>query len=171
VAPLDHFNTARLRADRLELRDFDDLYRMHRDLQMMKSLGGLRSEEQTREYLQVNLAHWERYGFGLWMLREAESAVVVGRSAIRHVDVEGQPEVELGYALLPACWGRGLATEVARGMLGLAFSELQLRELVAFSLLDNLASRRVMEKSGGTYEREVVHGGHLHVLYRFRRGI
>jgi ribosomal-protein-alanine N-acetyltransferase len=144
---------------------------MHRDPQMMKTLGGLRSEEQTREYLQVNLDHWERHGFGLWLLREAECSAVVGRSAIRHVDIEGQPEVELAYALLPNHWRRGLATEVARAMLELAFSELRLRELVAFSLPDNVASRRVMEKSGGTYEREVLHGGRRHVLYRFRHGI
>ncbi len=171
VAPLDHFSTGRLRAHRLERRDFDDLCRMHRDPEMMKTLGGLRSDQQTRKYLQANLDHWERYGFGLWILREAERGAVVGRSAIRHVDIDGQPEVEIGYALMPPYWGRGLATEVAKVMLELAHSGLRLRDVVALSLPDNVASRRVMEKSGGIHERDVLHGGHQHVLYRFRHGI
>jgi ribosomal-protein-alanine N-acetyltransferase len=143
---------------------------MHRDPEIMKTLGGLRDDERTREYLRVNLEHWERYGFGLWRLRSIESGTIVGRSALRHIDVEGRQEIEIGYALLPAYWGRGLATEVSRAMVELAFSRLDLGELVALALPENLASRHVMEKSGGVYEREVLRNGHRHVLYRFRRG-
>ena len=44
-----------------------------------------------------------------------------------------------------------------------------LLELVAFTLPDNLGSRRVMEKSGFVYERDIVHVGLAHVLYRHRR--
>ena len=40
------------------------------------------------------------------------------------------------------------------------------RDLIAFTLPDNLASRRVMEKAGFAYEREILHAGLPHVLYR-----
>ena len=46
-----------------------------------------------------------------------------------------------------------------------AFNDLGLREIVAFTLPDNLASRRVMEKAGFVYDREVTHVGLPHVLY------
>ncbi len=102
------------------------------------------------------------------MLRSIEGRSFVGRSAIRHVNVGGADEVEIGYAIMPAYWERGLATEVSREMVRLAFEVLKINELVAFTLPTNVRSRRVIEKVGGTFERDIVHSGHLHVLYRIR---
>jgi [ribosomal protein S5]-alanine N-acetyltransferase len=76
--------------------------------------------------------------------------------------VGGNVEVELAYALVAEYWDRGLATE----MLAVAFEHLGLTELVCFTLTANRASRRVMEKVGFEYERDVVHAGQPHVLYR-----
>ena len=61
--------------------------------------------------------------------------------------------------------GSGPATELAQASVDVAFDELGLREVVAFTLPDNVASRRVMEKAGLRYEREIVHVGLPHVLY------
>ena len=69
---------------------------------------------------------------------------------------------------MPDFWGRGLATEIARALLTIGFEQLALAQLVAFTLATNQASRRVMEKVGFAFERELVHGarGLPHVLYR-----
>jgi RimJ/RimL family protein N-acetyltransferase len=69
---------------------------------------------------------------------------------------------------VPKRWGQGLATELAHAAVDVAAEPLHLREIVAFTLPDNLASRRVMEKAGFTYERNVIHVGLPHVLYRRR---
>ena len=168
MVSLERFSTKRLRADRLEERDLNVLCSMNRNPEVMKTLGGLRSDDETQGHLLSNLEHWARYGFGLWILREAVDGQFVGRCAIRHVNVGGNDEIEVGYALMPEYWGRGLATEVAREMVRLAFVRLQLDDLVAFTLVDNAASRRVIEKTGGVFERNLVHAGLPHVLYRFR---
>jgi RimJ/RimL family protein N-acetyltransferase len=47
-----------------------------------------------------------------------------------------------------------------------AFEDLGLIDVVCFTLPANRASRRVMEKAGFEYERDVVHAGSPHVLYR-----
>jgi RimJ/RimL family protein N-acetyltransferase len=99
----------------------------------------------------MNVAHWVEHGFGLWMLRHREGGAVIGRAVLRHLDVDGADEVEIGYGFLPEFWGRGLATEVARACVP-----------------TNVTSRRVMEKAGLTYEREISHQGVAHLL--FRRG-
>ena len=44
-----------------------------------------------------------------------------------------------------------------------------LEEIIAFTLPDNVGSRRVMEKSGFTYERDIVHAGVPHLLFRVRQ--
>ncbi len=73
--------------------------------------------------------------------------------------------VEVAWAIVPKRWGQGLATELALASVEVAFDWLGLAELIAFTLPGNLASRRVMEKAGFAYEREIEHAGLPHVLY------
>jgi RimJ/RimL family protein N-acetyltransferase len=146
--------------------DLPDLCRMHRDKRVMATLAGVRSDEETAEFLRAQLAHWERYGFGWWTLREASSGTFVGRGGLRRVTVEGREEVEVGYALMLEYWERGLATELAGESARVAFEILDLPDIVSFTLPTNRASRRVMEKIGLRYERDVVHADLPHVLYR-----
>ncbi len=80
--------------------------------------------------------------------------------------VGGNDEVELAYALMAEYWDKGLAMEMARAIVAVAFERLRMTDLVCFTLATNRASQRVMEKTGFEYEREVVHAGSPHVLYR-----
>ena len=163
---LSSFQTGRLAATRLVESDLPDLVRMHADEKVMATLGGVRSEERTRQFLRTNLAHWDEHGFGIWMFRDP--VTFVGRGGIRHVHIGGRDEVELAYAVMPDFWARGLATEMACALVRVGFEQLALRELVAFTITSNQASRRVMEKAGFAFERELVHAGVPHVLYRLR---
>ena len=166
---VDRFDTERLLAERLRATDYADLCRMNQNPRVMETIGGLRSDETTREYLRKNLEHWDRYGFGVWILRTKGDGMFVGRSALRHADVDGNDETEIGYALMPEYWGLGLATEISHAMLQIAFERLGLTEVVALVSPSNVASRRVVEKVGGSYERDIVHAGLPDVLYRIRR--
>lgn len=167
---INSFRTDRLVATRLSATDLDELCRMHRDTRVMATLGGTRSEERTKQFLRTNLGHWDDHGFGLWVFRAASDGAFVGRGGLRHVHIGGHDEVELAYALMPELWGFGLATEMARALLKIAFEQLALAQVVAFTITTNAASRRVMEKLGFTFERELVHAGLPHVLYRITRG-
>jgi ribosomal-protein-alanine N-acetyltransferase len=167
---LSSFHTERLVATRLDETDLNDLCRMHRDAKVMATLGGRRSEERTKQFLRTNLGHWDDHGFGLWVFRAASTRTFVGRGGLRHVRIGGADEVELAYAVMPELWGRGLATEMARAVLKIGFEQLALAQLVAFTITTNHASRRVMDKVGFTFERELVHAGLPHVLYRIARG-
>jgi ribosomal-protein-alanine N-acetyltransferase len=163
------FRTDRLIAERLHVEDLDELCRMHHDPRVMATLGGLRSDDQTQQFLRENLRHWDRHGYGLWMFRVKADGRFVGRGGLRHVHVGGNDEVELAYALMASFWGSGLATEMAGAILTVAFEHLGLADVVAFTLTTNQASRRVMEKVGCQFEREIVHAGLPHVLYRIKR--
>ncbi len=55
---------------------------------------------------------------------------------------------ELGYRLFPAVWGRGYATEGARALVRLAFTELGVERVVGTTMTVNAASRRVLDKAG-----------------------
>ena len=110
--------------------------------------------------------HWERYGYGTWVFRERPRGRFVGYCGLWNTRVPGKEEVELAYAVASGCWGEGFGTEMAREVAALGLGRLGLAELVAYTLPTNRASRRVMEKAGFGYERDIVHAGLPHVLYR-----
>lgn len=135
----------------------------------MAQLGGLQDLEASKAYLARNLAHWETYGFGLWVLRRHDAPEIVGRACLRHLRVEDVDEIEVGYGFYPAYWGQGLATEVALACVRLGFERLDCSSLVALTRPTNVASQRVLSKAGLTFERHVRHADEPHVLYRRRR--
>jgi RimJ/RimL family protein N-acetyltransferase len=159
------FTTKRLAATRLSAADLDTLCAMHRDARVMATLGGVRSPVRTRAFLGHNLRHWSRHGFGLWMFRDLNGGRFVGRGGLRHVAIQGWPEVKISYALMAEFWRQGLATEMATTLVELG-DRLGIRNLVASTLPDNHGSRRVMSRVGFRYERDILYTGVRHVLYR-----
>jgi ribosomal-protein-alanine N-acetyltransferase len=148
---------------------------MHGDAQVMRTLGGVRTDAQTAAVLALLAAHWEAHGFGYWMARDTATGAFVGRGGLRHVIVGGAPEVEVGYALMPPYWSQGYATELGRAAVDTGFGALGCSALVGFTLPTNDASRRVLERLGFAYERDTIWAGLPHVLYRltgeeFHRG-
>lgn len=167
---LARFETPRLLAARAHPADLDDLVRMHTDPAVMATLGGAAwTLDETRAFLDRVLDHWDRYGYGVWMLRSREDEGFVGRAGLRRKAIDGYEETELLYACMPAYWRLGLISEAVEEIVAIAFEHLMVPSLVAFTLPTNAASRRVMEKAGFLYERDFIHAGELHVLYRRRR--
>ena len=142
---------------------------MDQNVEVMANLGGIRSAQQTAAYLDLNLDHWAAHGFGVWILRELGTDAVVGRAVLRYLRLEDKDEIEVGYGLYPACWGRGLATEAASACVRMGFALPVVESLVGVVLPINHASRRVLEKVGFGYERMVPHVGLTWMLYRAER--
>jgi RimJ/RimL family protein N-acetyltransferase len=166
MGQVEVFRTPRLVASRLVKSDLADCCRMNRNDQVRATLGGVLTNDQSRAWMEANLAHWDRHGFGVYFLHAANGQFV-GRAGLRHADVEGMGnKVEVLYALMPEFWAQGLATEIARACIRLGFDELDLAEIVGVTLTTNFASQRVLEKSGLCYERDILHAGQPHRLYR-----
>jgi RimJ/RimL family protein N-acetyltransferase len=161
----EHFETERLRAYRLRPEHFALLLTMHQDAVTMASLGGVRTEEQTRDYVQRFLDHWQKNGFGMWLLYGRDQQFV-GRAALRRMELDGQMEVEVGCALLAPFWNKGLASEIVRALVEMAFVRLGLPHMVGFALPSNVASIRILQKLGFRYEKDIAHAERRHVLYR-----
>jgi [ribosomal protein S5]-alanine N-acetyltransferase len=166
---LDNIRTARLILTRMSKDYLNDLVRMYGDPQVMATLGGVRSPSQTASYLDQQVAHWDQHGFGFWAALDAATGQFVGRGGLRRGMVAGREEVEVGYGLLKEFWGRGLATEIAVASMNAGFTILQQADLVSFTLPTNLASRRVMEKAGFRYEKDIVYADLPHILCRQTR--
>ena len=165
---IERLETARLVGERLREEHFECQRALDADREVMATLGGVRSENETWELLRGGLRHWEQNGFGPWVFRDRETGEHVGGAALRRVVIDEREEVEVGYRVAAAWWGRGIATETACALVAVARDRLGLEEIVAFTLPWNVASRRVMEKAGFAYDRDIEWASLPHVLYRQR---
>lgn len=170
---LDRIETERLICERLRPEHEAELSVLLLDPRVARTLFPTATTRLTDTILRVSLdeklGHWARYGFGLWLLRDRATGEMVGRGGLQHTTADGAEVVEAAWAIVPERWGQGLATELAHTAARIAFDDLGLEEIVAFTLPDNVASRRVMEKAGFTYERDIERAGMSHVLYRRQR--
>jgi RimJ/RimL family protein N-acetyltransferase len=62
------------------------------------------------------------------------------------------PCIELGYFVVRASTGKGMATEAARATIGFAFEHLWVTRIELQCAADNTASIRVAERCGFQYE-------------------
>ena len=166
ASALHSFSLRRLDAERLTHAHLPILRRMHADERIMGPIGGVRNDAQTTEYLERSLRHWSDHGFGTWVLRDPVTREVIGRAGLSHLTLGGMEEIELTCALFPDFWGRGLATDAARACVTIGRDWLGLHSMVGLVLPSNAPSQRVLRKASLTPEREVVHGGQPHLLFR-----
>lgn len=159
------FRTAKLIGERLHEGHLADLVALHLDPEVSRYLGGVRTAEATEAYLEANMAHWEKHGFGLWVLR-TKTGEFAGRAGLREVVVDGQEDVEIAYTFKRSLWGQGLASEITPALTNYGLMQLKLPSLVGLVSIENVASRRVLEKSNFTLERTTLYRGERIVVYR-----
>lgn len=171
TSTIEQVQTDRMILERLRLEHAAEQLRLLLDPRVSTTLWPRRqlpTEAEVLDGLRSKVDHWDRHGFGIWTARDRETGEMVGRGGLQYTYTAGLNDVEAGWAVVPERWGQGLATELAHACVEVGFEQLDLLEIVAFTLPDNMASRRVMEKAGFTYARDIVHAGLPHVLYRHR---
>ena len=139
------------------------------DARVGATLGGVATPAAVDAQIARMAAHWARHGFGWYAFSDRATGALVARGGPQRAHVAGRDEVEIGWTVVPERWDQGLATELGAASIELAFGPLGLADVVSFTLPENRASRRVMEKLGFTFERDTVHKGLPHVLYRCER--
>jgi RimJ/RimL family protein N-acetyltransferase len=167
---MERFSTDRMIAAPLQPEDLEDLLVMHQDPDVMKYMGGVRTEEQTKRWMHDHFDHYNKYGFGCWVFRDRSDGSFVGRGQLRHAQLDDADEVELGYALISRSWGMGLGIEMAKPLVAIALGNLELDTLIALINVPNIASRRVAEKAGFHFERNTMWKSLPTLVFRLNRG-
>lgn len=144
--------------------DREPMYRVFGDAEVMRFGDGAQTREWVDAWLRTCLErYYQTWGFGPYAVVEKHSQGVIGYCGLFYFpDVNGQPEVEIGYRLARSAWGRGFATEAALAVRDYAFQTLGMKRLIALIDPSNLASVRVAEKIGMHYETDVMFEGYTH---------
>ena len=148
--------TPRLQLRYFEPEDVLPLSQILADPQVMRySVAGPKTAEQTQFLIDSCRAEYETNGYALYAVVHKEDKLLIGYCGFMPQIVSDTPEIELGYRLNPAYWGRGLGTEAARAAVKYAADALRLTRLVAVIEADNLGSVQVALRAGMHKEAEI----------------
>jgi [ribosomal protein S5]-alanine N-acetyltransferase len=161
-------DTRRLTLRPATLGDLAALHALFTDARVRRWLFDDRvvSEAAAREIVEASIASFAGRGFGQWILCETGSADLVGCAGLFSAD---GVEVEILYAVHPAHWGRGLATEAVRAVFDHGFRTLALPRIAARADTPNVESIRLMERLGMRFEEERPIDGRPTVHYALTR--
>jgi ribosomal-protein-alanine N-acetyltransferase len=162
-----------LTTERLTLRDFveedwGDVHAFRSDLSVARYMRSFEPErpEQSRAWLRDVIVHNRRiprvaYNLGIELQSERRVIGWIGIGSSERYPEAG--ELDFGYTLHRDYWGQGFATEAARAIVDFGFRTLDGQRITAWCYEANLASARVLEKTGlvfvRRFEEAAPHGG------------
>jgi RimJ/RimL family protein N-acetyltransferase len=115
------------------------------------------SRDKVQKMICDQLKHWAERGYGWWAVEPRTKQGLLGWSGLQFLPET--EEVEVGYLLGKAFWGKGLATEAARTCLQYGFENLEVETIVAIVHPENVASQRVIEKLGMAFVEQARYFG------------
>lgn len=179
-----------LTTDRLILRtwkasDIPQMAAISSDPIVMEHFPATQDLTATQAFIAKINQQYEKFGYTLYAVELKNTHEFIGFVGLNqppfeipHFVPQGLPIVEIGWRLAAQHWGKGHATEAAKAVLHYAFTELNLSEIISFTVVANIKSRHVMEKIG-LHHSEADDFDHpkldessrlrRHVLYRLTR--
>ncbi|HJV16076.1 MAG TPA: GNAT family N-acetyltransferase [Bacillales bacterium] len=161
---LSHKGTETINTDRLLLRRFelDDANQMFKnwanDSEVTKFLTWEphNSLEVTKEIIEMWVNNYKDTNTYEWAIELKEIGEVIGSISIVELD-EKNYACEIGYCLSRKYWGKGIMSESLKAVIDYLFSEIGFNRICAKYDINNVASGKVMEKSGMKYEGTLRH--------------
>lgn len=144
--------TSRLLLREFLLADSENLYLLNSDPDVIRYTGddAFQSEEDARRFLE-RYDKYRRYGYGRWTVILKETNEYAGWCGLSYMTES--METDLGFRLLKRFWNKGIATEAAKASIAYGFETLGLKKIVGRAMVENMASRRVLEKTGMQFEK------------------
>lgn len=141
---------------RLHLRQFTEadaplILELNSDPEIVKYVHELplETEEQARKIIVDIILPQYKNNLGRWAIHLKENAEFIGWCGLKY---RPEPdEIDLGYRLMQKAWGKGYATEAAMHSLDYGFRTLKLKLITARAHIENIASIKVLEKTGMDY--------------------
>jgi len=150
------FETERLVARDWTVDDVEAAYEIYRDEDVVRFLGSVPTPVESLDAMRARIDRWtaasaatRQAGYGFWALTTRDGTLV-GATLVKPLpDAE---EVEIGWHLGKANWGKGYATEGGRGAAAHAFGTVGLDTVYAVVVRENEPSLKVARRIGMTYE-------------------
>lgn len=149
--------TERLLLRNWSLDDVEAAFRMYGDPEVGRWLGGrvmadLDAQRADLERILPIVEGWAPRGLGFWPAVDKASGELIGAGLLKPIRYsqgeEDAGEIEVGWHLAQAHWGKGFGTEMGRRCLDHGFKQLGLERVIAVAHPENQRSTHIMEKLG-----------------------
>jgi [ribosomal protein S5]-alanine N-acetyltransferase len=140
--------TARLTLRRFVPDDTEWFIRLNGDPDVKKHMGGPAPRDASEKALRERVfEYYDKHpGLGMWVTVERATGERIGFHLLNNI--QGETDIQVGYVLDVPYWGRGYATEMCVELLRYGFGPLALPRITGIVNHDNIASQRVLLKSG-----------------------
>ncbi len=155
--------------------DLEPYAAMNADPEVMRYFPALLTQEQSKASMERQRSFIENRGWGLWAVDVDGVFAGFTGLAVPTFEAPFMPCVEAGWRLRREFWGQGIAYRAGLQALDFGFKVLKLPQIVSFTAVVNIPSRRLMERLGFThdpsrdFEHPSIPEGHElrpHVFYR-----
>lgn len=107
----------------------------------------VKTEADAADYIRIKmLPQLYEFGYGNYKVIDKQTQEPMGTVGIYHR--EGYEGADIGYAFLPQFERKGFATEASVKLIEVAFDELRMESLNAYTNKDNEASQKLLRKLG-----------------------
>ena len=129
--------------------DFDVLYRLLGDSDIMRHYPYTFDEKRVMNWINRNIERYGIFGFGLWALVLKETGEMAGDCGLTMQNAgEFGEVVEVGYIFRRDFWHRGYASEAAIACRDHAFEKLGVPEVFSIIRVGNVSSENVARCNG-----------------------
>ena len=150
--------------------DFDALYEILSDEETMKHYEKPYDEKGVKRWLDWSIDNYKKYGFGLWAIELRETGEFIGDCGLTMQNIDGEQLPEIGYHINKRHWRRGYASEAARAVRDLAFTNTDFPCLYSYMTASNLPSYSTAAAAGLKRIKEYNdEKGVPHLVYRITR--
>ena len=163
-----------LESERLYLKEFnindvDSLFRLNSNADVMKYIRPPETDINVIKKLinKIIKYYGDIPGLGVWAGYEKLSDEFIGFFELAHLDTTD--EIEVGYRLFKEYWGQGYATEMTKTLINYGFNKMGLDQIAGITHPENIASQKVLLKSGLTYIKDAVFYGFLDRYYTIEK--
>jgi ribosomal-protein-alanine N-acetyltransferase len=151
--------TERLILRELLPTDIEGMFELDSNPIVHKYLGNkpVKTKQETEIIIQSIIDQYKDRGIGRWAAIEKSSGDFIGWSGLKlntgeKDSLNGKQDFyDIGYRFMPRYWGKGYATESAIAALDYGFKVKQYKTIVGIALIDNVASKKVLQKIGLQY--------------------
>lgn len=170
LSPLmKHLVTPRLLMRPFVESDFDDLFKLYSNAEVMRYIPPFRplTMEETADSLERMMLNFNEAGYGEFAVIERKEKKFIGKCGLQYHENTGL--TELGYLFSHETCDKGYATEASMQVLRTAFNEWGIDKIVAVAHSENRTSTQVMEKIGMIYEKQARFYNNEMVLYSLEK--
>ena len=140
--------TERLILRELTIDDFDALYAVLADSDIMQHYPYTFDEYRVRGWITKNIDRYKTFGFGLWAVCLKSTGEMIGDCGITMQNINGVIKPEIGYHLHKKYWRQGYAKEAARRCRDWIFTNTPFNIVYSYMKSTNIASYRTAMSNG-----------------------